>query len=182
MEQKITINGIKKELTDNNMESDHIIIKDSNNNEFEIFWFSHEVIINSKNNHFEFLKKDKPELFNFLTKFAKQVELTNNLAGGQFVENNKFTWHHMSRAWDRAFEEEAGFTATLNKDSIEINFFPSLNKFESINSNKNFFISMGGPDGFVEPYQSISNLFAQTLNILIHKIPCESENQIQKSL
>ena len=168
--------GFEKIKSDNNMESDHIVIKDILNKELEMFWFGHEVIISSNDNEFTFTKAQNVNIYDFLSQLGNQLSVADKASGGDFFENNTFTWHNLSRAWDRPFEEEAGFFAKLESNSIKINFFPAKNKFRFINSNNNFFISMGGPDGFVQPYQSITNIFTSALNILLTEIPYKEEN------
>lgn len=166
------LNGFQKKKSNNDMESDHVVLIDSNNNELEIFWWSHEVILLAKNcEKYEFFKEQNPQIYNILVKLARQIKVENDNVGGKFVKGNSFTWHNMSRAWDRPLEDEAGFVAQLNDDSIRINFTPAVEKSKYKKINSEYFISMGGPDGYVEPYQSISNLFANVLNKLLVTIP-----------
>ena len=164
------LKNVEKTKSTNSMESDHIVFVDDFKNQLELFWWGHEVILLAREkSSFKFSKEKNLDVYNFLCKFAKQLESENKNAGGEFIKDNKFTWHHMSRAWDRPFEDEAGFVAKLNENDVEINFFPA--KYKTIKGlNKNF-ISMGGPDGYLEPHQSISTLFALTLNKLLSVAP-----------
>ena len=170
--------GIKKIKSNNNMESDHIVIEDINKNILELFWFSHEVIIFSeKCSNFTFLKKNNTKLYNLILNFAKNINRANKNVNGNFINENAFIWHHISRAWDRPFEKEAGFIATLDSISLKIDFFPAKT---SLIKSGNYFISMGGPDGYIQPYQSISNVFAITLNQLLNTIPYKNSEEQEK--
>lgn len=166
--------GVYKAKSKSEMESDHIVLVDDNKKEIELFWFVHEVIIFLKDgNNFVFTKEF--ETYKILSALASQLKEVNKIAGGDFVKDNKFTWHHMARAWDKPFEENAGFTASMNNDNIEVNFFPSKQK-----SFRDGFISMGGPDGYIEPYQSVSDLFANVLNEMLNKVPYKTETNSEK--
>ena len=170
--------GFERKKSDGGFESDHVVLKDCNNNELDLFWFVHEVVVQADGcDCFCFSKKDCPDVYAFLTDLAKQIEGVDKHVCDGFVKNGSFVWHNMSRAWDRPFEEEAGFAAKLCGEAVEIKFFPGLHGFGHINSNNKFFISLGGPDGFVEPHQSISNIFAMKLNELLDLVPCEEEKQ-----
>ena len=164
------IKNLCKVKSNSEIESDHIIMVDSNGKQLECFWFGHDVILSPKDSN-NFVFKKESELYPFLSSFAKQIKEVNKMAGGNFVQGNIFTWHHMSRSWDRPFEDNAGFVATRNKDNIVINFFPA--KYKSFGDN---YISVGGPDGYVQPYQSISDLFALHLNEILNGSDYNSEN------
>ena len=169
-------NNFYKEKSERNIDSDYVVLKDSNDNILKAYWFVHEVMLETRgNSDFVFLKSDNPTLYKFLSKLGETIKSANK---GDFVKDNKFTWHHMSRAWDRPFEEEAGFVASLLKDRVEIKFFPAKDKAYMQLSN-NYLISMGGANGYEEPYQSISNVFARTLNMLLYELPYREEKEIE---
>ncbi len=166
------IKNIYKEKINSDIESDHIVLRDSNKHELECFWFSHEVIVSPRDNQeFVFLKTENPSLYKILSKFAGRIVKANDMVGGSFIDGNTFTWHHMARSWDRPFSENAGYIATMDKDSVRIRFFPAQKK-----SFGDRYISMGGPDGYTEPYQSISNLFAETLNDMLGHVQYNMEH------
>lgn len=162
---------VYKLKSESNMESDHIVFVDANKNKLECFWFVHDVVLKTNCKNLKFLKKDDEKLFNFFVGLAKQIEKANTLAGGQFIDEGKFTWHSLSRNWNKPIEDEAGFDVAFNNESLEIKFFPSKEE-EKYNPSKNkFFISMGGPDGFAMPYQSISDVFIKIANTFLKTIP-----------
>ena len=165
---------IYKEKSTDSMMSDQIVLVDSNNNKLKFFWLVQEVIFEAKGNKsFKFSKADNAKLYNFLSKLGEQIKLVDKW--GDFVKDNSFTWYHLSRRWDKPFEEEAGFVATLNNDFVEIDFFHSKDQIKHGVDSNNFFISMGAPDGLGEPYSSMSGLFCQVLNEGLSCIPYKKE-------
>lgn len=162
--------GVYKVKSNGEMESDHIVLVDDNKKEIELFWFVHEVVVFAKDGgSFKFSKNESPQAYDILLKIAEQIKTENDNVKEMFFKGNKFTWHHMARSWEKPFEDEDGFAATLNNDCVEVNFFPGKTKKPSLISE--YFISMGGPDGYTEPYQSVSTIFSFALNELLLEIP-----------
>ena len=171
----------KEKTDDYNLCSDSIVLVDSNGNELHMEFWVHDVVLIAEGfKKFKFLKSQDEKIFNALSKIGKYLEQKNKLAGGWFVCDNKFTWHSINRDWNHEIEQNSGFDAILNGDSIEINFFPA-EYMAKYNPNK-FLISMGGPDGWDEPYQSISNLFVKIFYDFFEHVEYKKEKNNDKNI
>ena len=171
---------IYKEKSNNQMESDHIVFKDSNGKELNFFLFSHEVVLEADGcRNFRFSKSDNKEVYDFLCEIGRQLKEANEQVKGDFFCDNKFTWYHLARSWDRPLDQEAGFVATMSDDAVEINFFPrKYPMFSFVNIKNNFFVSMGASDGMGQPYAAMSSVAESILSFCLDIIPFEHELNI----
>ena len=156
------------------LSDDSIIFIDSLGNELKCFCFAwHEIIIQSRCKHLVFTKQDNPSFYKYITRLASEVKKLDDKWDGGFIQDNKFTWHHLVTTNRSNWERQAGFVVSKNDDSIEFDFFPSVDMpvFADM-----FSITMGGPMGCGEPYQPISNLMSLAYNSLVKSIPITEDN------
>ena len=168
---------------------EYIFLQDSFGKVLKVYWFVHDVILQTQgNNHFVFLKEENPEMFKIfadVAKSLKELKKCSREAKDWFFEGDRFVWHHMSRTWDKPFSDEDGFSATFDGNKLEIEFVLSAEKkrfgMKETADNARFFVSMGGPGGYIGPYQRVSDIFALKMNELVGCVPCKrAEEQEEK--